>query len=88
LCIVIPGCISLSLPAGSIPPFPGSVKFAFFKLHDYPEPGRGTVWCCSGEFTSPNGGVKPPLRHSPEPAFLVNFGAGLYNGKVVLLSRK
>ena len=27
----------------------------------WPKPGSVSVWSCSGEFTSPDGGVKPPL---------------------------
>ena len=41
--------------------------------------GSGSVWCCSGEFTSPNGGVKPPLHQiDPLPAFHLRLlnGAG------------
>ena len=34
--------------------------------------GSRTVRCCSGEFTSPNGGVKPPLHQTvPLPVFVV-----------------
>jgi hypothetical protein len=29
--------------------------------------GSGAIWCCSGEFTSPNGGVKPPLHQTALP---------------------
>jgi len=35
--------------------------------------GSGSVWCRSGEFISPNGGVKPPLHQiDPLPPPQVN----------------
>jgi hypothetical protein len=37
--------------------------------------GSVSVWSCSGEFTSPRGGVKPPLRQTETlPFFLIPCG--------------
>src|ERR1039458_1092492 len=35
-----------------------------------PLAGCGSAWFCSGQFTSPNGGVKPPIDPLPKFAYL------------------
>jgi hypothetical protein len=48
---------------------PDNIQKASALFHEWarrrnlPPVGGGTVWNCSGEFTSPYGGIKPPLRH-------------------------